>query len=281
MPTVLLHVLTIVLVGTLFVSIGMNLVPFLDSSSSVGCLLNIAAWAPDKPFTHLPALVVSAAALIAILAYRRERDRAVLENQRSRSEFFFRQASHGLDEVFDLLRDRNNDRIIWVRAARSLLQAKKLANDIELEEYQRTYRLYELRIRNELYLALTIYDQSSGRRHAVPPQFFYGVSDWTSGKTLDEVAIETSNPIEPCSLVLDEVPPEPHSKPLSERSIVAIFDFLDYPEDYENPLDDVRVWSEDWADVHGARSGAARYIAHRQTKYAGKTYDRSSKDNKG
>lgn len=184
----------------------------------------------------------------------------IQENKHSRSKFFFSQASHGLDQVLKLLHNKNNDRIIWVRAARSLLQAQKLAKEIELEEFQRAYHLYEEKIRHDLYLALTIYDQSTGRRQALPPQFFYGVADWNTGRTLDDTAIEVSNPLKAYRAVLDEVPPQPYLRPLAEESVVAIFDFLEYPKDYDDPLDDVQIWSTNWANIHDAGSGAAEVV---------------------
>ena len=264
---------------TLVISIGMNFAPFFDTSFVIGKFPNVATWLPQKPFQQLPALAISTAALIALLAYNRGK-------RQSRSEFFFKQATHGLDEAYDLLRDQNNDRVIWVRAARSLLQAKKLAEEIELEEYQRAYRLYEHRVRNDFYLALTIPGQNPGQRQPLPPHFFFGLLDWKkdseAGITLDDTAIKASNPIEAYRIVIDEVPPDPPHSPLSEASVIAIFDFLEYPEDYESPLDDVETWSKSWSDVHGASSGAARYIAHRQAKLAldGKLHDRPPVDDK-
>ena len=251
---------------TLVISIGMNFAPLIDASSWFGSILNVAAWAPADTFQHLPAMAISTAALIALLAYNRGK-------KQSRSEFFFDQSTRGLDEVYDLLKDQNNDRVIWVRAARSLLQAKRLAKEIELDEYQRAYRLYELRVRNDLYLALTIRDPKSGHRQPLPPHFFFGLPDWQADadaeKTLDEVAIKASNPIEAYTVTIDKLPPEPTLYPLSEKTVTAIFDFLDYPEDFVETLDDVKDWSATLY-MHmftNEKSGAARYVAHRKTKF--------------
>jgi len=268
--------LYIVVFTTLVISIGSNFASFFVAPL-IEKFPNIVDWIPQKPFGHLPALAISTAALIALLAYSRGK-------KQSRSEFFFKQASAGLDEAYKLLSDQNNDRVIWVRAARTLLQARKIAKDIQLEEYQRAYHLYEQKVRHSFYLALTIPGQNPGQRQPLPAHFFFGLPDWkadSDAKTkLDEVAIKASNPIEAYSIVIDEVPPDPPHSPLSEESVVAIFDFLEYPEDYENPLDEVELWSKSWSDVHGASSGAARYIAHRQAKLAldGKLHDRTPAD---
>jgi hypothetical protein len=225
----------------------------------------------------LPPPVLSSAALIAILAYWREHNKADLENKRSKSEFFLTRASDGLTAVYELLKDRNNDRIIWIRAARTLLEAKKLSEEIELEAYQRAYHLYEQQIRNDLYLVLRTYDHNVNSFQPLPPQFFFGTPRWASGESLDELARETSQKFEVHNVSIDKIPLEPPLGPLSEESVCAIFDFLDYPKDFKDPLKEVQLWSGDW-HVFGPRVGAARYIHHRQTKYAvgGKLFDRNS-----
>jgi hypothetical protein len=164
------------------------------------------------------------------------------------------------------LKDRNNERVIWVRASRSLLQAQALAKRIELKEYQDAYQLYEQKARNDLYLALTLYDEKTKRRQPLPPQFFYGVKDWTVHRALDDVACEASNQPEAYRVDINSVPPQPHLQPLSESSVVAVFDFLDYPKDYDDPLQNVRLWNDDWTATHGEKAGAARYVAHRRSK---------------
>mgnify|MGYP006919302147 FL=1 len=140
----------------------------------------------------LPPLVLSAAALIAILAYWREHNKTDLENKRSRSEFFLRRASNGLTAVYDLLKDQNNDRVIWIRAARTLLEARKLSEEIELEEYVRAYRLHEQQVRNDLYLVLRTYDHNTNSFQPLPPQFFFGTPRWKVGEALDDLAKESS-----------------------------------------------------------------------------------------
>ena len=52
---------------TLVISIGMNFSPVIGGSFWFGSFLNVAAWAPEKPFQHLPAMAISTAALIALL----------------------------------------------------------------------------------------------------------------------------------------------------------------------------------------------------------------------
>jgi hypothetical protein len=270
-----IRALYFVVFATLVISIVMNIASFFDLSSLAERFPKNVDWIPKKPFENLPAMAISSAALIALFAYSRGK-------KQSRSEFFFEQASQGLDEVYDLLKDQNNDRIIWVRAARSLIQAQNISKEIELEEYQRAYRLHEHRVRNDLYLALTIVDPQTGNRNSLPPHFFFGLHDWKEDaeakKSLKEVAIKASGPIEAYRVTIDEVPPDLPLYPLSEKSVIAVFDFLDYPEEFVETLRDVKDWEINWSDVHGSKAGPARYIHHRNTKLAinGKMFDRKT-----
>lgn len=263
--------------ATFVISIGMN-VPFLfDTAAWAETFSNVIKGIPRKPFTQLPALAVSAAALIALITYRRGKQQAT-------SKFFFEQSCQGLDEVYNLLKGKKNDRVIWVRAARSLLQAKKLAEEIKLEEYKVAYSLHEDKVRYNLYIALSMPGQSAGQGSPLPAHFFFGLTDWEKDweakKDLDEVAKKASSRIVVNSYSLGTIPQVPPYYPLSEHSVIAIFDFLDYPKDYEEILDKVKGWNIYWADVSGIKSGAAQYIHHRNTKSAfdGKLFDLKSRD---
>ena len=261
----------------LIVLVVLTIIVFFSLVASIVLVFTVSS---EEYFKFLPPLVLSAASLIAILAYWREHNKTDLENKRSRSEFFLRRASDGLTAVYDLLKDQNNDRVIWIRAARTLLEARKLSEEIELEEYQRAYHIKEQQVRNDLYLALRVYDSKTDSFQPLPPQFFFGGKNWkTDERSLDELAIEASPPMEAYRASINEVLPEPPLGPLSEESVCAIFDFLEYPEDLKDPLKEVKLWSGDW-HVFGTRVGAARYIYHRRTSYVvgGELFDRKTEN---
>lgn len=270
-------VLVIAFVGSLLLNIGPLLLQYRDGANALVWLFPGTETVPAL-FGELPSLVASAVALLALSTFRRERAKWEHEREKHQSEFFYRQAASGLDEAFGLLRDQNNDRVIWVRAARSLLQAQELSKFIHLPEYQSAYRLYEHKIRNDLYLALTVHDETTGQRNALPPQFFYGVRNWRAMRPLDEVAKEASTRSEAYEVTLDNLPPQPHLQPLSHKTVVAIYDFLNYPDNYDDPLQRVSTWTDDWTASHGEKMGAARYIAHSSKKMAigGRLYDRET-----
>jgi len=229
----------------------------------------------------LPVVAVSAGVLVAVLGFARERKRQEVERRRHVSEVLLERVKNGFDNVITLLSDQNNNRVTWVRAARTLLKTLNLKEKILSEEYKVAYNLEEERARNELYNVLTLVDEGSEQRVPLPPQFFYGIDDWRACKSLDEAAIKASSHGIIYKASIDVVPLQPYLKPLSPKSVIAIFNFLQYPEHYDDPLEQVPVWEEDWEQSHGIDQGARRYVAHSRQKVAinGKLIERNTKSN--
>lgn len=229
----------------------------------------------------IPSIAISSGVLIAILTFARERQKVEIEHQRHKSKVMLERASTALDTSIKLLRDKNNSRMIWVRAARMIRTAIDLRSEIRDPDYLRAYDLEIERARNELYDALTVESPETSERKPLPPQFFYGIPDWNdSTKTLDEAAIKASEEVEVYTVSIDEIPPQGGLKPLSPRSVIAIYDFLEYPKVYQDPLDHVADWHEYWADSFGPDQGARRYVAHTKQKFAvgGKLHSRNAGD---
>jgi hypothetical protein len=218
--------------------------------------------------SYLSSFVVSTAALIALLTYWREKKRIGRELEERRSRFFFEQASAGLEEVYNLLKDQNNDRIIWLEAARELLHSINLSKQIYATDFKEAYRLAEEKIRHKLYLALSMYDEETKERKALPPRFFYGLKDWQVERSLDDAAKLASPKYFAQEVSIDKVLRRPTTLPLAEVSVVAIFDFLEYPKEYKDPLKSVTVWEGGW-DLEGQvmglgiDQGARRYVYHK------------------
>ncbi|MCF7820897.1 MAG: hypothetical protein K9M17_00485 [Mariprofundaceae bacterium] len=254
---ILMFILALIILATLIASLSGSYI-----------LIGNADLELSKRLALLPSVAISAGVLVAILTFSREKNKQETERQRHESKVFLERASHGFAAAIDLLSDQNNDRVTWIRASRTLLKAVELKNQITTPEYQLAYELEEEQARNELYIILSIEDQVTGERKSLPPQFFYGISDWASCKTLDEAAVKASNNIEAYSVTIDEVPPQSSLKPLARRSITAIFDFIEDPENYTDPLDSVEDWDENWDSSFGINQGARRYVAHTKQKHA-------------
>ncbi|MEE4299376.1 MAG: hypothetical protein V2J24_08040 [Pseudomonadales bacterium] len=228
-------------------------------------------------FSLVPAIAISAGVLIAILTFARDRTKIAEERTRATSEIMLQRASAAFDTTIQLLRDKNNNRVIWVRAARLLRRAVELGDLIHDSDYAQAYQLESERARHELYDALSIEDPETGGRKALPPQFFYGIDDWDSEKSLDQAAKKASAEVEAYGVSIDENPPEPKLGQLAPRSVVAIYDFLEYPNDYDDPLDRVAVWDGNYESARGIDAGAKRYVAHDLEHFAigGKLHKRT------
>ena len=233
---------------------------------------------------YLSSFVVSSAAFVALLTYMREKKRIGIELEERRSRFFFEQASAGLEEVYNLLKNQNNDRIIWLRAARDLLHSINLSKQISAPEFKEAYRLAEEKIRHKLYLALSIHNEETKERTALPPQFFYGLTDWQVERTLDEAAKLASQKIVAYDVSIDKVIRPQTTRPLSKVSVVAIYDFLEYPNEYKDPLNSVTVWRGNWDFGQniglGIDQGARRFVYHklRHSAIDGKLYKNKMPD---
>lgn len=234
-----------------------------------------------QKYSLLPGVTVSTGVLIAVLSFVRERQKTTLERQRHASEVLLSIVKDGFQTVIKLLSDQNNDRMVWVRAARTLRRAIELKDQITSEEYQLAYKLEEERARNDLYMVLTVQDAKTKSRNPLPPQFFYGIDDWATTKTLDDAAIKASSVIKAYSVTIDSVPPQPTLQPLAVRSIIAIFEFLEYPKDYDDPLGSVGIWDENWDRLYSIDQGARRFVAHTLQKLAigGKLHNRPKSEN--
>ena len=217
---------------------------------------------------YLSTVALSSGVLIAILTFARDRERLTREREEGRAKILLEQAKEGLDEAYSLLQDQNNDRVIWVRAARVLLEAVALGSDITAPEYRSAYRLYEDKMRNKFFRALTVYNDQTKERDPLPPQFFYGLKHWDRSISLDDAAREASSEVVASSVTIDSVVAEPSLTPLAPKSVVAIFNFLEYPQDYSDPLPAVKLWDEEWEHSYGPNQGARRYLAHAQNTTA-------------
>lgn len=230
----------------------------------------------SEQFSLVPTAAVSAGVLVAILTFYRERRKHELERARQVSGILVERCRAGFDAVISLLADRNNNRLTWVRAARTLLRVLELKDRITSEEYKVVYQLEEERAKEELYNILSIKNEKTGARDPLPPQFFYGIKNWDAYGTLDAAAIEASSETVVSTVTIDRIPSQPYLRPLAPETVVAIFDFIEEPSGSEEPLDSVKYWNEDWSKSHGIDQGARRYVAHRKQRYAiaGKLHDK-------
>jgi len=219
-------------------------------------------------------LVASTGVLIAVLAYSRDRGKIERDRAEARSKIFLEQAKQSLQDAFELLKDLNQDRGTWVHAARLILAAKKLGEEIPSAEYRRVYELAADQVRHQFHGVFMLTDGQAGKRTALPAAFFFGRPDWkTTELGLDQMAVEASPDTEVITSTPERPIPESNDKSLSPNSVIAVFEFLRFPANYIDPFDgiDGEAWSS-WSDVVGVSQGARRYVEHRSNhRLVGKT----------
>ncbi len=222
--------------------------------------------------------VAATGVLIAVMAFIRDRSKIARDRADARSKIMYEQCKQGLESVLNLLKDGNNDRIIWIRAARTLLRVKVLAEAISSADYRLAYELAEDDIRARLYEILSHRREGEPERHALPPAFFFGLKNWKDAKaSLDDLALQTAGSVSVHVVSESSNVPEKVALNLDGHSVKVIMGFLDYRADYVDLLDQIDWQDLDgWSDSRGPKQGAYRYLNHKKTKTAlnGKLFDR-------
>jgi hypothetical protein len=237
-------------------------VPFIDKSN----------------LSLLPGISISCGGMIAVLAFFRDRGHQSADRQRKSDEVYLKIANDAFNEVYNLLKDRNNDRIIWVRASRLLLKAISLKNKLITDDVKSAFSISEEQLRGELYRVLSYKKSEKKNPEPLPPQFFFGIEDWDSEKSLDNAALKSRSNMVVSRVIIDENIPDPSQKPLAIKSVIAIFDFLKFPEDYDDPLETVQDWNDNWEDSNGIFQGAKRFVHHTKRYFVinGKLFDKTA-----
>tara|TARA_Y100000780_G_C13375719_1_gene298373 strand:- start:29 stop:421 length:393 start_codon:yes stop_codon:yes gene_type:complete len=119
-------------------------------------LISCLPFIDQNNLTLLPGISIGCGGMIAILAFVRDRHHQKNDRLRKSDEIYLNIARESFNEVYDLLKDKNNDRIIWVRASRLLLQAIALKNKIETNDIIQAFEVSEERLRTELYRTFSI-----------------------------------------------------------------------------------------------------------------------------
>ena len=221
----------------------------------------------QSKMTSLPAIAISSGVLIASITYFRDKASQAATHRRKSEELYLNIARESFDEVYGLLSDKNNDRVVWVRASRLLLKTLEIKSKIKTTDIIEAFQLAEEKLRTELYRSLSVKSDVYSSRQPLPPQFFYGINDWETEASLDEAAKKSSSKIEAHNVVIDKNLPEPEIAPLSEKTVIAIFDFMKFPDNYDDPLPNVKEWNDGWEMSFGIEQGAKRYIAHKKDHF--------------
>ena len=121
--------------------------------------------------TSLPAIAISSGVLIASITYLRDKTVQKLEGEQKSDEVNLLLAKEGFEETYNLIKDLNNDRVTWIRAARSLYKSLELKAKIISPLYMQSFEVAEERLRNQLYRLLQIEPEDStlSDKSSLPP----------------------------------------------------------------------------------------------------------------
>lgn len=136
--------------------------------------------------------------------------------KREESEFFLETSLEEIENVYDLLKDKNNDRATWILAARVLKNALKLSKEISQSSHKKVYELQELQLKHSL---IELFESKEYKNLC----FFAGKNYSTTNKDSD---------------AFSSIFYESNIISLDEDSVYTIFSFLEYPDNFEDPLED-------------------------------------------
>jgi len=224
----------------------------------------------------LSPLVAATGILIAVLAFLRDRRKLEDDRSESRSKIYFEQATAALEQSYDALKDLNQDRVAWVRAARLIAGAEQLSGSITSSSYQLAYSLSAQRIRHGLY-ELFMPRNEKGERQPLPAAFFFGHPEWrTTNMSIDEIAMTMGTKVRVHSVFPGKPLPESYPE-LAPESVKIIFAFTRHPTSIEDPLHRAQMveWKE-WEEMMGPAQGAKAYLEHKSrfTAINGKLFPR-------
>jgi hypothetical protein len=146
------------------------------------------------------------------------------KKEKENSAFYLEKSISELNNVYDLLKDKNNDRVTWILAARVLKMALELSENITQESHKKFYKLNELQLKHKL---LDLFSNAEYRNLS----FYVGCQNPLEGDVN--------------SAIIQFVRYKNQAKHLNEKSIYTIFSFIEYPDDFNDPLEDIKIPDND------------------------------------
>lgn len=179
----------------------------------------------EDGFVLISALAVLISALLAsysmMLNIENTNNNEEKKKESEKSKFFLDKSIVGLNLVYEKLKDKNNDRVIWIHVARILENIKKIEINIILDEHKKVYEIEKESIKHNIRQVLSF--KRDADLESMPLAFYMGKKDWeTCTNPLQEL-----NDTSIYSLI----------DGLSVSSIISIYEFIDFEEGYSDPLD--------------------------------------------
>lgn len=113
------------------------------------------------PLTHskdlLGPLAASLALVVALFALVRDWNKFQIDKLETAAKILYEQGKSGLETVYDLLKDKPQDTMVWEHAARLILQSQEMGRSIhEYSYYSTAYKIAEDNLRFKLRQILSV-----------------------------------------------------------------------------------------------------------------------------
>ncbi len=181
-------------------------------------MLILSFWVPPDAFKALNT-ALPAGVLIALAGHLLSQARNAAESREKQSRFYLDSSIQAYEEAKKLLSSGSNDRATWIAAGRALKHATELTEKVTVDEHLRVLEVHKLKYRGFFHDLLK--DKTAA--------FFYGVEDSTL--PIDDAATLSTAPEEKNGRTTSST-----LKSLSEKSIHAIWEAAQFPEEYRDPL---------------------------------------------
>ena len=191
------------------------------------------------------------------------------ENLINNSKFYLDNIIDGLEVVYNLLKDRNNNRVIWIEAARTLENTLNLCDKVTEPAHKEILEIKLMKYRHLFYQLFTFGEN----KDPLPTSFFFGIKNWDEIQDASEAdRLATS---ESTAYIVKEygTMPTPQLLRLHPWSIMSIFNFTKFPLDYTDPLSEDNFPTLQEIDVDNYFKGMSFAVG-------AKEYIRFRKDNR-
>ncbi len=179
----------------------------------------------------IPLGVLLSAGLAAMSVFMGIKNSNKIEKEKKEfeiSEFYLNNSLVELNNVYKILKDKNNDRVTWLLAARVLKLSFELSENITDQNHKKVYELQKFQIRHNISDVFT-------KDGALEIRFFSGLR--MNGPILE-------------SKIEHEVNGVSSRNRLSEESVYIIFSFLEYEDSFDDPIEDIQLpTTEDELDI--------------------------------
>lgn len=204
---------------------------------------SVARW--KDPLSLSASVLVSAGLLLTFGGLLLTRAREAADAEEERSLFYLESCDKAYEEAWTLLSDGNNDRAMWIAAARALKHGQKLAAEVNTDAHRRVLEVHQLKYRR-LFADIL---------RTPPAAFFYGVDP---SMPLDKVAAASSAPEKRAG----GIPMTSVVRQLSEASLYVVWEATHWPQDYQDPLDGCRFSEKDKGHLMLFAHGLHEYLEH-------------------